>query len=262
MAGPYYQHRPFAFPRESFPRDVNGLIDLDSAYLPYIIDPPATVPITFNGTAKDSWVYQHTIFQKRFYEQGEDPNWIKDQILRLYCVSPYNQIAMRDWMEQALHERYEEHVFAPPPESMRRAVADFDRLDVLGAAAIGKRIALVPEALPYLAPKVKPLKNPLPDASPVERGEFYDEIIQGQLESLESPLVTPQRIVTGAIARLGRFYNNEILQEIALDRTEADDYYYPVRLRHPRFYYNLSNRVDELQIAGEQQEHPKLELVA
>lgn len=240
-ASPNYQRRPFLNPPREFPRDQNGLVSMD-VYHNYLLDDAADAPIDLKRTVKAGWMYQHIYFQRPFYMQPGVPRYIRDETLRRFCTSPYNQVAMREDIEDTLHNEFEEHVIAPPPETMRRALLDFDKLDILGATAVGRRVALVPEALKYLAPEAEALDEPSV-YSPVEKAALFDGLMEKTLHSLDSTEVISQRIVTGAIARIARMLNNERLHEETKLRLAQDSFYYPVRLRRPKFYYQLSGEL-------------------
>ena len=235
---PRYTDRPFSGRRRSFPRDQNDLVDLD-AYLEFLPDDPEDVPIIINTANRDQWWYQHVYFQRLFYTQKGVSRFMKDRVLSQFCVAPYNQIGMRPHKEQELHRIYEEHVLAPSPEVQKKSLIDFGHIDVLGAAAIGRRVALVPEATEHLIPGMG-IPNGFVNLSPVEKADFFDEEIHDALSALKSPLVTPQRVITGAIRRLTEVINDERLQEEAQARLRSDETYFPVRLRSLGFYYNLS----------------------
>jgi hypothetical protein len=125
---------------------------------------------------------------------------------------------------------------------MKKSLTDFRYLDILGAAAIGRRLALVPEALEFLVPKATfPKKTS--KYSPLEKAVFFDAEMERALQYLEKPLVTSQRVITGVIKRSGRLLNNERLHREAQKRIEEDPIYYPVRLRNLGFLYVLSNEL-------------------
>ena len=259
---PRYTDRPFSRPRKSFPRDSNELVNLD-AYLDYLPDDPEDVPIHINSDHHGEWVYQHVYFQRLFYIQKGVSKFMKDMVLAKFCETPYNQIGMRAEKELELHQTFEEHVIVPPPEAIQKSMIDFNYLDLLGATAIGRRVALVPEAVEYLIPGMG-TPNGFVDMSPLEKVEFFDQELDRTLQTLRSPLVTPQRVITGAIKRLTRVINSERLQEEAHSRIRSDEIYFPVRLRSAGFYYRLSsdmikniNNVEALHT-----EVDKLELVA
>ena len=235
---PRYTDRPFSRQRRSFSRDQNDLVDLDT-YLEFLPDDPEDVPIIINTANRDQWWYQHVYFQRLFYTQKGVSKLIKDRVLSQFCVAPYNQIGMRPEEEQRLHRAFEEHVLAPSPETQKKSLVDFGYIDILGAAAIGRRVALVPEATEHLLPGMG-IPNGFVKLSPVEKADFFDGELHDALSALKSPLVTPQRVITGAIRRLTRVINDERLQEEAQARLRSDETYFPVRLRSLGFYYNLS----------------------
>ncbi len=234
---PTYTDRPFSRPRKNFPRDSNELVNLN-VYLDFLPDDPEDVPIIISTENREQWWYQHVYFQRLFYIQKGVPKFMKDAVLSQFCEAPYNQIGMRPHKEQELHRTYEEHVLAPSPETQGKSLIDFSYIDVLGAAAIGRRVALVPEACEHFIPGMG-TPNGFVDLSPLEKAEFFDQELEKALEILRSPRVTPQRVITGAIKRLTRVIDNERLQEEAQRRVEQDEIYFPVRLRSPGFYYNL-----------------------
>jgi len=236
-----YVYRPFSKPRESFDRDSNGLVVLD-AYLQFMPDDPEEVPIIINTQNREEWWYQHVYFQRLFYIQKGVSKYLKDMVLSQFSETPYNQMGMRPREEQRLHSIYEEHVLAPPPETQRKSLVDFSHIDILGAAAVGRRVALVPEAVEHLIPGMG-VPNGFVDMSPIEKADFFDQSMDEALQVLKSPIVTPQRVITGAIKRLTRLVDNERLQEEAQRRVGNDNIYFPVRLRSPGFYYNLGVRM-------------------
>jgi hypothetical protein len=147
---------------------------------------------------------------------------------------------MDPFLEMLLHNKHVKLVSPPPPETMRKSLADFAHLDRLGASALGRRIALVPESLEDLVPGVGLPKNRA-NFSPLEQAKFFDGEMERALRILEEPLVTPQRVVTGAISRMARMLNSERLLEEAKRRAEIDPIYYPVRIRSAQDLYTLSN---------------------
>jgi hypothetical protein len=237
---PSYIERPFHRPRVEFTRDNNDLVDL-SDYLPYLVDDPDAVPIvlTQEQRKEGSWVNQHVYFQKTFYQQRGLDDWKKDKVLAKFCSTPYNQIVMRRWEEEKLHRLYEEHVTAPNPEPMRQALIDFSKFDLLGAAAIGRRVALVPEALEYISPGAGTAALSS-ISSPIERANYFDKTIEAVLKKLDPPLILPERLVVGAINRLSQMFNTDRLKKEVEYRLPKEEVYIPVGVRHPSLYYQMS----------------------
>ena len=256
---PRYTDRPFSRPRKNFPRDSNGLVNFD-AYLDYLPDDLEEVPIIINTELHGQWVYQHAYFQRLFYTQKGVSRFMKDRVLAQFCETPYNQIGMRAEKELELHQTFEEHVIVPPLESIPKSITDFKHIDVLGAAAIGKRVALVPEAVEHLIPGMG-IPNGFVDMSPLEKAEFFDQKLNKTFQILESPIVTPQRVIAGVIKRLARVINDERLQEEARARIKKDEIYFPVRLRSPGFYYNLGVTLLKDHVSGKSEEN-RVELAA
>lgn len=237
-SSPSYVRRPFHNPPDEFPRDQNGLVDLE-AYNGYLVDDPDDAPIEMTADLKNTWMYQHLYFQRIFYSQQNISRYMKDRVLVNFRNAPYNQLAMRRAQELQVHLAFEEHVSPPPPETMHKALIDFKYLDALGATALGRRISMVPEALEYIVPGGEPYhKSYL--GSPSETVEFFDNELKKIIEILKDPIVTPQRVITGVIRRTGRLLNNETLLEEAQSRISLDPIYYPVRLRGFGYYFGMS----------------------
>src|SRR3569833_2794386 len=183
MDAPHQRHSP-SRRKEAFPRVNNepyNLVDVD-AYLDYIVDDPSQVPLEIGGL-KNPFVYQHLYWQESFYRQRGVPEAVKDYTLINFQASPYQQIGIRRAEETHLHLRFEDHILPPHPHIMEKAVADFRVLDDLGAAAIGKKVAILPEAVEFLAPG-----NGTPKvAREVSNGtiaELFDARIDADLEAL------------------------------------------------------------------------------
>lgn len=242
-SSPNYIRRPFSHPPESFPRDGNELVDID-AYEKYLVDHPDDVPIDMVGGLQKIWMYQHLYFQRPFYKQQNVSKHLRDRVLSDFSNAPYNQLAMRRAKELQVHREFEEHVLPPSPETMKKSMVDFRHLDILGAAAIGRRVALVPEALEYLVPGASPYRQ-TGDYSPVETADFFDSELERALQVLRTPLVTPQRVITGVIKRTGRILNSELLKNEAEVRINEDPVYYPVRLRKLGHFYKMSKELLE-----------------
>lgn len=223
---------------ERFPRDKNGLVDIN-AYSEYLIDHPDDVPTQVTGQG-NGYVHQHLYFWRNFYKQKGEPAILRDKLLSSFWESPYNQLLMRPYKERQVHDRFRGLVSPPPIETMKKALIDFGNLDYLGAAALGRRIALLPEAREYIVPGVnapKAAKN----FSPLETARLFDIEIERILETLNQPLVTPQRVITGAISRMSRMLHSESLNEDAERRIDEDPVYYPVRIRKFSDLYSISN---------------------
>jgi hypothetical protein len=125
---------------------------------------------------------------------------------------------------------------------MEKSLVDFGALDRLGAAAVGRRVSLVPEAFDYVSAELRPHRLTL-YRSPVELANVFDQEIEKALEHLHDPLVTPQRVVTGALSRIARLTNNERLLEEADRRKSQDARFYPVRIRDPRAFLGLTGQL-------------------
>jgi hypothetical protein len=226
-------------PRQEFPRDDFGSVDV-SAYHPYIIDPLEATPIYLNKKLREIWQPQHVLFQSRFYRQEGISKHIKDPVLRAICITPYMQIIMRRKQELLVHRDFMGHVVAPPPETQRRQMIDFELFDKLGAAALGRRMSLVPEAIENFISGHE-VANGDPDLSPLERAECFDAVIGATLKELEKPLVTSQTHITGVVARLSQMTNNEQLRDETAKRIEKFGEAIPFALKSPTFYYGLGN---------------------
>ena len=235
-----FLERPLVHVREPFPR-INGepghLVDVD-VYLDYIVDHPGEVPLEIGGS-NNPFVYQHKYWKEWFYKQKGTDQRIIDANLVAFQASPYNQLGMRKYQELRVHQRFEEFVSPPHPVNVERSVVDFKVLDNLGAAVVGRRVALVPEALEYIAPG-NGLSKQTELYSPREITEFFEGQIELALEKLEAPLITPRRVVTGVISRIARLTNSDVLGEEAAKRISEDDVFYPMRIRSISGYYQMS----------------------
>lgn len=252
---------PSAQSREPFPRDENGLVDL-TAYEAFLIDDPGAVPVSIRGNEKRDWVHQHVYFQSTFYEQRGEVEILKDRQLSRFRTIPYNQIIMRPDQEELLHKHYETHVSPPNPQAISRSLAEMSNLDKLGGAALGRRVVLVPESLPELIPG-----HGLPrlnrEFSPLEKAEFLDHHAHIAIDALRNSTVTPQRLVTGAITRLAKLVNSEILLEEARRRQKEDRIFYPVKLPTMGALYHVSRSLlDKMCEVSEIHEEETLRLVA
>ena len=159
------------------------------------------------------------------------PEFVKAELIRIFRLDQGNKIGMDD---QALH--LFDHLGRPllpiPPNIRHEIAKDFSNLDITAASALGRRLALVPESLGHFIPedsKPKPTKF-----SPSERLAFFDDEMGEALEALSSTQATPQRVVTGAIVRIARFFNNQMLVDEAERRITQDPTYYHVRMRSLR----------------------------
>jgi hypothetical protein len=223
---------------DDFPRDQNGLVDL-AAYDEYLPDHPDEIPPIVVEGDQTGLVHQHLYYWRRFFRQRNTPPLLRDSALKRFWEAPYNQLVMRFEEEAKVHKKFKKLVSPPPIETMHKSVADFGYLDRLGAAAVGRRIALVPEAFGGLRGNSTPHKI-THDRSPLEIAEIFDHEIERILDKLESPLVTPRRVVTGAINRMGRLTNNERLITETRRRMQEDPMYYPVRIKDLRSLATLS----------------------
>lgn len=247
--------------REPFPRDANGLVDL-AAYDEFLIDDPSIVPLDIRGNEKRDWVHQHIYFSATFYEQKTEPSPMRDRALARFRAVPYNQIIMRPEQEELLHKYFETNISPPDPAIINQSLAEMGHLDSLGGAALGRRVALVPESLPELIPGHHTPK-PNPDFSPLKIAEFLDQKTYQAIEALASSTITPQRVVTGAISRLAKLFNNPILLEEAERRQQEDPIFYPVRIPTTGYFYHVNRKLlKQMCEISEAKEEEPLRLVA
>jgi hypothetical protein len=227
--------RPLREPRPEFPTDENGLVDIDF-YQDYLVDPPESVPIEIEDYQRDEWLNQHLYFHGSFYEQREEKGWKRDPILKTFRVTPYNQLVMRRAQEARVHAEMQEHIVPPPIESMQQALEDFQHFDTLGAAALGRRMVLLPESAWNLVGMgfYKGFKGD--DFAQALR--FFDAEMERALQHLRNPQVISQRVITGVIKRTADLINNERLHREANRRISEDSTYYPIRLQKPGYYYD------------------------
>ncbi|MBI4034415.1 hypothetical protein HY380_00785 [Candidatus Saccharibacteria bacterium] len=151
---------------------------------------------------------------------------VKEALLRIFRIDPgYAQEL--PYQELRLLEGLEQVSLPLPRKTQRKILRDFEKIDILAAAALGRRISLVPEALENLLPGAgKPMTTEL---LPLERATFFDEEMESALKALKSPQITAQKVITGAIVHAARLFNNQRLQEEVKKRLAEDPIFYPVR---------------------------------
>lgn len=228
--------------RSPFLREKNSdLVNLES-YLPYLIDPPETAPITLPFNNQGPFVHQHVYFQEAAYRQDGVPPEDKDWGLVWMRNISYNQVIMRRHMELKLHQEHEEDVAPPSSETNSYCLEDYNQVDIIGAATVGKNVALNPMLQPIILPDSgRPAR--VDDLSPEERANFFDQQLEGSLAALEQPLVTPQRVITSALKRMSALLNSAELESLANKRLEEDVIYYPLRMPKVAKLYHLSNEL-------------------
>jgi hypothetical protein len=224
-----------------FPRLPNGLVD-PNVYLDYMPDHPDDIAPIVTQADKKGLRHQHIYYWRSFFRQKSTPKPMRDLTLLDFWKAPYNQLLMRIEQEARIHKKYKKLVSPPPIETMKKSHVDFGWLDRLGAAAIGRRTALVPEAFNGVAQDLGP--HPMTKHySPMEIAGIFDSEIKKSLEQLMHPLVTPQRVITGAISRMARLTGNEHLADEARRRAEIDAVYFPIRIRDPLQLALLSRKI-------------------
>jgi hypothetical protein len=234
-------HGEEAYYSGDFPRLPNGLVDLDF-YLDYLPDHPDDIAPIVTHSDEKGLRHQHVYYWRSFFRQKSTSRFMRDLNLLGFWRAPYNQLLMRMEEEAKIHEKFKKLVSPPPIETMQKSHVDFGWLDRLGAAAVGRRIALVPEAFNGVAKDFEP-HSVARHHSPVEIAGIFDSDIKKSLEQLMHPLVTPQRVITGAISRMARLTNNDQLADEARRRAEIDAVYFPVRIRDPRQLALLSRKI-------------------
>lgn len=225
--------------RVPFPRDSRGLIDLE-CYLRYLPDPPDKVPISLPFNYQGEWVHQHVYFQERVYRQEGVPLENKNMDLVHFRNAPYNQIIMRRRKELKVHQTYEENVSPPPAETIRNCLEDYGKIDAIGAAVVGRQVALNPELIEEITPGTGPSLYSL-ELSPKERAEFFDDVLHDSLLALHKPHVAPERVVFGAIKRISLLLRDPELQSEAARLLKERNVFYPVRVPKRATLLSLSN---------------------
>lgn len=227
--------------RDPFLREDSGLVNLES-YLPYLVDRPESVPISLPLKNQGPLVHQHVYFREPDYRQDGVPVEEKDWDLVWMRNISYNQIIMRRRLEVRLHHDHEEHVLPPSPDTNRKCLEDYGHIDTIGAAIIGKVIALNPEIQPAMLPgSTRPARiNVL---SPEERAEFFDGQLTTSLEAITHPEITPERVITSALKRMSIYLKDPELQSEAGRRLKEDNTYYPLRMPKLGKLFHLSNEL-------------------
>jgi hypothetical protein len=227
--------------RRPFLRESSGLVNLES-YLPYLEHPPEDIPITLPFNNQGPLVHQHVYFREADYRQDGVPVEDKDMDLVWMRRISYNQVIMGRLSELILHRDHEEHVAPPSPETNQKCLEDYAHIDAIGAAIIGKVVALKPEVRPVILPgSGQPARMDV--LSPLERAEFFDNQLAISLEALRQPKVTPERVVTSALKRMSIYLNNPELQSEADRRLREDSIYYPLRMPKMGKLYHVGNEL-------------------
>jgi hypothetical protein len=239
--------------REPFPRDRNGLVDLE-CYLPYLVDYPSVVPLylPFNHPARGiNWLRQHVYFQERNYRQEGVPPEDKDWNLVHWRNAPYNQLIMRPQEEQRLHRDFEEHVDAPPAETISACLNEYEIINKLGAASLGKTVLLQPEHSRNIF-QIAKLEGT--NLSVDDRVDIYNAQIDESLRELHSSTVTPHRIVTSALRRLAILVNDTKISKEAIERSEGGEDHFPLRMPKTQRLLDLSHTLLKDAVDSKQRE--------
>lgn len=223
--------------KQSFPRNPRtGLVDLD-AYLRYLPDPPDRVPIDPPKFVNSPWVRQHVYFEAAQWKKAGVEHEGTQSRLSAFRNHWSNQIIMRRKKEQKVHRDFEDHVEPPPFLIIDMGLEELNHLDRIGAATLGRDIALHPERVESLK-NVGPPKN-AQDWSVADRLELFDNIRANSLQALESTKVTPEILVISGIIRLSKLLDEPGLIGIAEER--RDGKYLPVHTPSLGNLYALSN---------------------
>lgn len=226
---------------EPFPREESGLVNLE-AYLPFLPDHADEVPPIVETNMpyhERMFVHQHIYFKRDVYRDLSLPQNAESK-LRRFRECSYNQLAMRRNQELKVHLYYEGHVEPPPEVAVNGSLVDFDHLDIIGAATVGKAIALKPESLFILAPKAFPTDYSRGWSS-TERADFFDSQREEALKALDKPVITPEIVVTSALKRLALALDDRELLKLADERLPEDSRYYPIRVPKPGRLYSIGH---------------------
>ncbi len=188
------------------------------------------------------FVHQHMYFQEATYRQDGVPEEDKDWDMVWMRNFSYNQVIMRSVMEIQLHKDHERDVEHPPAKTMRGNLEDFSKLDFLGAASLGRLIALKPEVKAILFPGEN-LPAALVDTTPRERARFFDDLLGRTVDELSSPIATPQIVVSSAMKRMAGLLGDKDLHAEADVRLAQEETYYPLRLPKLSTLYYLGNQL-------------------
>lgn len=225
--------------KKEFKREHSRLVNLE-CYMPYLTDAPEDVPISLPPNNNGPFVHQHIYFQESKYRQDGVELEKKDMNLVWMRRISYNQIIMRRHIEPKLHRDHEDHVIPPPPETNRQCLEDFEHVDNIGAAILGKVMALKPDAHPDLLDKFGyPARYKF--LSPTDRADFFDEQYAISLEAIKSPQITPERVISSALKRMSIFLEDSELEAEADRRINGDKTHYPLRMPKLSQLYQRSN---------------------
>ena len=169
------------------------------------------------------------------------PSGVRKTILKTLRVEPSDELVSPGMESAVLRDGRN---LSPPlsPELIANVSRDFYHIDVIGAAALGRRIALVPEALEHYLPGAgRPMK--VSDLSPLEKAKIFDEEMEKSLAKLQFPDALSSRVITGAIIQIARFFNHPRLLQEAERRLAEDNIHYAVKMRSAGFLNKLGEEL-------------------
>lgn len=218
-----------------------GLVNLE-CYLPYLPDPPDSVPIDPPKYQASPWVRQHVYFDATRWRQRDAPTEDVDPRLFLFRSHWTNQLIMRRAKEAKVHRDFKDHVEPPPSLILGMGLEELEHLDRLGAATLGKDIVVNPEMISDILPGTGGpwLAEYLSD---YERADIFDVQAEQSRRALEGIKVIDEHIVTSALKRMGKMLGDNRLEQMARERLAEDKRYYPIHTPSYTNLYSLSNKM-------------------
>lgn len=172
--------------------------------------------------------YEH-VARELVEEPDEQMPWyVREALLKHFRIEPSEWLVFSN-EELELGQDFKELGVPLPKDVIERAATDMGHIDTLGAAALGRRLALVPESVEHFWPHVGIMN--VPDLSPLDRAKIFDEAMENSLEALQNPEITSQRVITGAVVKLASLLKNERLMEEAARRVDLYPNFYQPRLK-------------------------------
>lgn len=201
-----------------------GLVNLDDMKM-YLHANPEYVPLQ----RRAGWKYHHVNHPLSSFEQTGLDSEDRDQELIRLRRSSYQQVHMRVTNERIYHNVHEIQVPHPPRETVVKTLADFERLDMLGATALFLRLSRGSSEYDVDNEAIVPMW--MKEIEPRDRINFIEEVREEHASALVRTEVIPQRLVTSAIKRLSLHLKEDpYLVKLANKRLESDPVFYPLRV--------------------------------
>lgn len=226
----------------------NGLVDIDGLNL-YLHPNPHYVPLH----AAPGWKYHHVNHPESSFKQWGTDISERDHRLVALRNSSYQQLHMRISSEAIYHNVHEVYVPHPTSESVDKALRDFERLDLLGAACL--YLNLLKGTSEYKFDEGSANPRWMQPISLRDRVNFFTEVREEYASALIRAEILPERLVTSAIKRLSMHLRDPYLGKLADQRLESDPVFYPVRTPSHKTLLSKANRLISLDFLANGRQH-------